>query len=190
MSEPPQEAEDGSGPFLERRYSIEIEGSPRSPAELLREIATHLAELAPDFLAVFEKTEGTEDELRVGDELHIRILGPWNGSVRVREATAEAFELETLEGHPEAGRIRFWVERIEGVPGGLRFVIRSRARSRDGFVAFVYGTLGIGKAVQEQMWTLFCERVVERAGGKQRGPVHVVTDNHDAPEEPPEHHTR
>ena len=190
MSEQPQPAESGSGPFLERRYSVEIEGAPCTAEELLETIGTHLGELAPGLFAEFEKTRGSPDELRAGDELFIRILGPWNGSVRVCETTREAFELETLEGHPEAGRIRFWVEPLDGAAGGLRFVIRSRARSRDGLVALAYGTLGIGKAVQEQMWTMFCRNVVARSGGRQRGEIHVVTDERDAPEEPAEHHTR
>ena len=189
-TQPTQTAADGSGPFLERRYSVDIEGATQAPSDLVAYVGTHMGELAPKLLAEFEGGRAAGDALRVGDEMHIRILGPWNGSVRVCESDAESFELETLEGHPEAGKIRFWAEPIADLAGGLRFVVRSRARSRDGLVAFTYATLGVGKAIQEEMWVAFCERVAEASGGKQRGDVHVTTDDRDAPHEPVEHHTR
>ncbi len=185
-----QPAATGAGPFLERRYYIDITKPTLPAADLLRHITCHLADLAPDLLAEFEKTEGGPDTLTVGDEFHIRILGPWNGSVRVSAVEAAAFELSTLDGHPEAGRIRFSLEAKEAAVDTLRFQIHSWARSRDGLVAFAYGALGLGKQVQEQTWVTFCERVVEASGGAAAGPVHVVTDNHDAPEEPAEHHAR
>ena len=45
--------------------------------------------------------------MRVGDEFTIRIPGPWDGPVRAVEVDATSFGFVTLEGHLEAGRIRF-----------------------------------------------------------------------------------
>lgn len=186
-----QSADSGSGPLLERRYFIDLDHPRLSAAALFQYVSRHVAELAPDLLAEFEKTHGApDDELRVGHEFHIRILGPWNGRVRVVEVGPRHFELCTLDGHPEAGRIRFAVRELALPRGAVRFEIRSRARSRDGLVAFAYATIGVGKQLQEETWVTFCRRVAEAGGGEPLGPVQVITHNHDAPAEPAEQHTR
>ena len=130
---------------------------------------------SPSLLADFEKKDGPGRPLQVGDEFHITILGPWNGSVRVTEVGPTAFAFITLEGHPEAGRIRFEAHYLDERPGVLRFEIRSRARSRDGLVAFAYATTGIGKKVQEATWMEFCSRVAQASGGQALGEVTVET---------------
>ncbi|MBC7447363.1 MAG: DUF1990 family protein [Hymenobacteraceae bacterium] len=183
-----QPAATGAGPLLERRYYVDLAHPRLTAAVLLRYITCHLTELSPGLLADFEKVQGAPGELAVGHEFHIKILGPWNGTVRVTEVGERYFEFCTLDGHPEAGRIRFSVE--ERPAGALRFEIHSRARARDGLVAFAYATIGVGKRVQEQTWVMFCERVAEASGGELLGSVHVVTDDRDAPAEPAEHHTR
>ena len=189
-AESEQPADTGAGPFLERRYYVDITRSQLDAAALLRYVTCHVAELAPGLLADFEKVRGEPDDLQAGDEFHIKILGPWNGAVRVTEVGERHFEFCTLEGHPEAGRIRFSVQERAAPAAVLRFEIHSWARSRDGLVAFAYAALGVGKHVQEQTWVTFCERVAAASGGEPLGPVHVVTDNRDIPEEPAEHHTR
>lgn len=185
-----QSAAAGAGPLLERRYYVDIARPRLDAAALLRYVTSHVAELSPGLLADFEKVKGAPSELQVGHEFHIKILGPWNGSVRVTEVGEQHFEFCTLDGHPEAGRIRFSVQELPAPAGALRFEIHSWARSRDGLVAFAYATIGVGKQVQEQTWVTFCERVAEASGGELLGPVHVVTDDRDAPHEPAEHHIR
>ena len=76
----------------------------------------------------------------------------------------------TLEGHPEAGRIRFEVHPLDGRPDALRFEIHSLARSRDGLVAFAYDTWGAAGSMQEATWVEFCQRVGEAQRGPGAGP--------------------
>ncbi|GAA4359591.1 DUF1990 family protein [Hymenobacter saemangeumensis] len=178
MSDHPQieqPATEGSGPWLERRYFIDVARPRLSPAELMAEVRCDVPRFSPELLAGFEKQAGADNGLQVGDEFHITILGPWNGCVRVTEVGATAFEFITLEGHPEAGRIRFEAHNLDGRPDVLHFEIRSRARSRDGLVAFAYDTLGIGKKVQEATWVEFCHRVAQASGGQALGDVTVET---------------
>jgi hypothetical protein len=175
MSKPEQPASTGSGPFFERCYQVSFQHSRQSAAELFYTITCEIERFSPDLLASFEKTKGAGHCLEVGDEFKIRILGPWNGSVRVTEMGADYFELITLENHPEAGRIRFSLRPHPSLPETLQFEIHSWARSRDGLVAFTYDTLGIGKKVQEQTWRTFCERVADYCGGLPLGPVSVET---------------
>ncbi|MCB2409777.1 DUF1990 family protein [Hymenobacter lucidus] len=179
MKKPEQPASTGSGPLFERRYWIDIEKPTLSAEELMEAIQCNVEFYSPDLLAEFEKVKGEDHRLRKGDEFAIKILGPWNGSVRVTEVTKDCFEFITLEDHPEAGRIRFAVEPLgKAGASGLRFEIHSWARSRDGLVAFTYDTLGMGKRVQQQTWESFCQRVAQASGG-HHGPVEVETIEHD-----------
>jgi len=175
MSQPEQPAAHGAGPQLERRYFVDLARARLSPAQLMQAIQADLPHFSPELLADFEQRAGEPGVLRVGDEFHIKILGPWNGSVRVVQVSATRFELATLAGHPEAGRICFEVHHLDERPGELRFEIRSLARSRDGLVAFAYDTLGGGRLMQAATWIEFCRRVAEASGGQALGPVTVET---------------
>ncbi|MDJ0365605.1 DUF1990 family protein [Hymenobacter sp. H14-R3] len=168
----------GTGPELARRYYLDVERPRLTPAQLMAAVQADLPSFSPGLLADFERTQGTEGELHVGDEFHIKILGPWNGSVRVTQVSASSFELVTLAGHPEAGTICFEAHALDSRPDALRFEIRSLARSRDGLVAFAYDTIGGGKLMQEATWVEFCERVGQASGGQALGPVVVETTRH------------
>ena len=176
---PEQPASTGSGPLLERRYFLDVARPRQSPAQLMAAVQADVPHFSPDALANFKKKAGDDGPIKVGDEFHISILGPWNGSVRVTDVGATFFEFVTLEGHPEAGRIRFEAHYLDGSPDVLRFEISSSARSRDGLVAFAYDTLGGGKLMQEATWTEFCHRVAAASGGKALGIVIVETFRHD-----------
>lgn len=178
-----QPAARGSGPALERRYFIDVERPRLTPAQLMAAVQADLPSFSPGLLADFERTRGQEgSSLHVGDEFHIKIFGPWNGSVRVTAAGPTSFEFVTLEGHPEAGHIRFEAHALDGRADALRFEIRSLARSRDGLVAFAYDTLGGGRLMQEATWVEFCQRAAQASGGQALGPVAVETVRHAANE--------
>lgn len=181
MSEPTAEqpAATGSGPLLERRYFIDVARPHLTPAQLMAAVQADVPRFSPVVLADFRKKTGDDDALQPGDEFSIKILGPWNGCVRVTEVCPTAFEFITLEGHPEAGRIRFETHYLDDRPDMLRFEIRSLARSRDGLVAFAYDTLGGGKLLQEATWVEFCQRVAAASGGQALGNVVVETFRHD-----------
>jgi hypothetical protein len=178
-SKPEQPAATGSGPLLERRYFIDVTRASKSPAQLMAEVQADVPRFSPEALADFKRKNGDEGPIKVSDEFHITILGPWNGSVRVTDVGTTSFELITLEGHPEAGRIRFEAHYLNDSPDILRFEIRSSARSRDGLVAFAYDTLGGGKLLQEATWTEFCRRVAQASGGQALHDVVVETFRHD-----------
>jgi hypothetical protein len=177
-SQAEQPAAQGAGPKLERRYFIDVERPHLTPVQLMAAVQADLPSFSPGLLANFERTRGTDGSLNVGDEFHIKILGPWNGSVRVTQVSPTAFDFVTLEGHPEAGHISFEVHPLDGRPDALRFEIHSLARSRDGLVAFAYDTIGGGKLMQEATWVEFCQRVAKASGGQALGPVTIETIRH------------
>jgi hypothetical protein len=179
QSDAEQPAATGSGPWLERRYYIDVVRPHLTPAQLMAQVQADLPHFSPELLANFKKESGAEHtSLRVGDEFSIKILGPWNGSVRVTSVSSSSFEFITLEGHPEAGRIRFEAHPLDGRPDALRFEISSRARSRDGLVAFAYDTIGGGLLMQKATWVEFCRRVAAACGGQTLADVVVETERH------------
>ena len=161
---------DGDGAIFHRRYRVEIAGSKFTSSALIREVGLRFNQLSPSALAEFEKVKGKPWSLEVGDEFDIQILGPWNGSVRVSEVLPDSFSFVTLEGHPEAGQIRFQSALISG---RLSFEIVSWARSRDPLVALAYGAGG--KEIQKSTWVQFLEAIVELSGGMQLGEITVET---------------
>jgi len=172
-----QSASDGSGPLVHRRYEVELPDRAVSRDIVLRLMQLHLTELAPAVLATFEKSEGIDEVFRVGDEYEITMLGPWNGAVRVAEMTTDGFTLVTLDGHPEAGHITFTVREDATSRGALQVRIESWARSRNSLVAAAYGTLGIGKQVQTEVWITFLQRLAVLAGVSTRPEVHITTES-------------
>ncbi len=171
-----QLAPTGSGPLFHRRYAALITGSVMSASALLRTLQRNLSDLAPSGLAHFEKSRGSDGLARVGDEYEITMLGPWNGRVRVIESTPRHFTLVTLDGHPEAGHITFSVSETSEFTDTLQVVIESWARARDSVVAVAYGTLGVGKQMQTEVWITFLQRLGALAGMEHTPEVRITTE--------------
>ncbi|MDQ4072041.1 MAG: DUF1990 domain-containing protein [Actinomycetota bacterium] len=164
--------EDGAGPLVHRLYRAQIRGSAMSPEELIEAMKADLDEVAPSEFASFQKVEGAEGRLAVGDEYVVRMPGPWDGPVRVVASTPASFRLATLDGHLEAGQIEF---RASAAHQTLDFVIESWARSGDRFSDLLYTHLRMSKEVQLHMWTSVLERVAELSGGRTSGGIAITT---------------
>jgi hypothetical protein len=167
-----QSVEHGVGPLLHRRYAVVVDGPRTSPEELIRIFAGRPNRAAPADAAVFVKTRGDEDEMRVSDEFLIRMPGPWDGPVRVVDTTPTSFRLATLRGHLEAGQIEFRARR-EG--DALRFEIESSARPGDRLSHVLYNLVPVAKEIQLNLWVETCLRLAARSGGRLRGGVDVHT---------------
>ncbi|HYE95111.1 MAG TPA: DUF1990 family protein [Rubricoccaceae bacterium] len=180
---PVQAPEDGAGAAFHRRYWVDIEGATLSAEALMAKVQADPGAFSPVEIARFEKTKGEEGQLAVGDEFFIHITSPWNGPVRTTRVTPTSFTFCTLEGHLEAGQIRFSLKPHLTDPDVLRFTIESWARSRDALVDFAYDKLLVARTAQQAMWTFYCERIVEASGGRRRGDIEVVTERAPAPDE-------
>jgi hypothetical protein len=170
-AEDQQALADGSGPLLHRTYAVRITGAKLSPARLMSQVGTSLNWASPE-MAVFRKTRGADSVLRAGDELVVRMPGPWDGPVRVDHCDDTSFRLITLDGHLEAGQIEF-----RAVPDGdaLRFEIESWARAGDRLADVLYNRLRLAKEIQLNMWTHFCLRAADLSGGRPQGGVTIRT---------------
>ncbi|GAA0238078.1 hypothetical protein GCM10009527_038290 [Actinomadura nitritigenes] len=164
----------GVGPVYQRRYSVRIVGSDLDAPALMDRLRADVNTASPVEFAVFDKISGSSPRLELGDEYDVHMPGPWNLPVRVVERTPRSFRLATLQGHIEAGEIEFRAKDTED--GALRFTIESWTRSGDRLADLLYDRVRMAKEMQLHMWTHFCCRVAELAGGRPAGDVEVLTE--------------
>jgi hypothetical protein len=162
----------GSGALFHRRYRVRIRDSRLSAEELMARVQANPDEAAPSEFATVKNASGPEGGMRPGDEYVVRMPGPWDGPVRVVEATPSCFRLLTLSGHLEAGQIMF---SANGGDGGIEFEIESWARAGDRLSDLLYDRLRMSKETQVHMWTSFLERVVGLSGGTRDGRLEIHT---------------
>jgi hypothetical protein len=167
-----QHMEDGVGPLFHRLYRARIRESRLSPDELVDQLRADLNRATPTELARFLKVRGGDGALTEGDELVVRMPGPWDGPVRVTATTPTSFRFVTLSGHLEAGQIEFRASQSDGL---LRFEIESWARSGDRLSNLLYHHLRMAKEVQLHMWTSFLEQVADLAEGRLTGGVEIIS---------------
>jgi uncharacterized protein (UPF0548 family) len=166
-----QGAADGVGPLFHRRYATQVRDTSVTPEALMSRLVADINDAAPTSFARFVRTRGEPGSVQVGDEFVVRMPGPWDGPVRVVGADATSFTLATLEGHLEAGQIRFSASRGRH----LEFRIEGWARSGDRLSNLLYQHLRMAKEVQLHMWVSFLEAVVRLSGGRMTGGIDIKT---------------
>ena len=166
----------GCGPVFHRIYRAEVRKPLVRAAELMSVIRNDPNVACPVEIARFERTARDCAGLEAGEEMRIRLPGPWNGPVRVVEVTSSSFRLATLVGHMEAGEIEF---RAEDTVDGLSIEIESWARSSDRAFDIVYDRLRLARELQLDMWAFFLERMTQVSGGALADGIDVFTQRCD-----------
>jgi hypothetical protein len=170
-----QRAGDGLGPLYHRRYEIAFTDSELTCEQIVSALRDDPNTATLRDISRFEPIGGTTLPFDVGDELIVRLPGPWNGPVRVVEVTERSFRLVTLDGHMEAGEISFTAAVNER--GWIVFRIESWARAGDALFNLLYHRLPVARELQLHMWSHFCESVVRMAGGVVMTNVELHTCN-------------
>jgi len=168
-----QGVEDGFGPLMHRSYVTRVREAQLTAPELISAFGARPNRATPRALASFVKLSGEEGELRAGDELTVRMPGPWDGPVRAVEVSPTHFSFVTLDGHLEAGRIRF--EARDLAPGRLEVRIEAWARGGDRLSNLLFDRLRVNKEVQLHMWTSVLERLTRLSGGRRDGLIEITT---------------
>ncbi len=161
----------GAGPLFHRRYRGRIREADMAARKLIDTISSDLDLVAPREFASFTKVRGENGGMTVGDEYVVRMPGPWDGPVRVIEKTPQSFRFVTLEGHLEAGQIRFEARDADL----LEFTIESWARAGDRLSNLLFEHLRMSKEIQLHMWTSVTQRVAELSGGRLTGGIEIRT---------------
>lgn len=163
--------EDGVGPLFHRRYSADIDLHLCGAEEVMALFIAAPDQMVPGEVAIFD-AEGDHVDLRPGDDMVVRMPGPWNGPVRVLEVTPTSFRLATRCGHLEAGQIEF-----RATDHGMRllFEIESWARSSSWAADLLYDRLRLSRQIQSYMWVRCCARICAVSGGRMRNGVEIYT---------------
>jgi hypothetical protein len=177
IDEDVQRLADGVGPLFHRLYRARIRDARLTPDELIGRLTADPNRASPTELARFIPAHG-QGPIVVGDEIIVRMPGPWDGPVRVTAMTDTSFRFTTLDGHLEAGQIEFRATRADEF---LQFEIESWARSGDRLSNLLYTHLRMAKEVQLHMWTSFLEQVCRLAGGRLTGGVEIISRKVDDP---------
>jgi Domain of unknown function (DUF1990) len=178
VDEDVQAMEDGVGPLFHRLYRARIRDARVSPEELIGRLTADPNQASPTELARFLRVGREHGRIRIGDELVVRMPGPWDGPVRVTATSDTSFRFTTLSGHLEAGQIEF---RAAQTGEMLSFEIESWARSGDRLSNLLYHHLRMAKEVQLHMWTSFLEQVCKLSGGRLTGGVEIISRKVDDP---------
>ena len=159
-----QRAGAGHGSLFHRKYWIYVTDEKLGPEELMEHMVADLNRVTPTGMASFQRRDGQQPQsIDVGDELVVRLPGPWNGPVRVVERSPTTFRFMTLKGHMEAGEIEFRTSYDER--GFLLFEINSWTRSGDQLFRWLYERFPLGREMQLFMWSQVCQRVAKLSGG-------------------------
>lgn len=159
-----QRPDDGVGDLYHRRYYVAYTDGELGADRLIPELLSNLNAASPTEFSTFEPIDKDDDEpLEVGDELVVRLPGPWDGPVRIVDITESSFRLATLQGHMEAGEIEFRARTNEH--DWTIFEIESWARSGDKIFHWLYDKLPLAREMQLHMWSHFCQRVVRIGKG-------------------------
>jgi hypothetical protein len=162
----------GVGPLFRRLFAVTIADPSVTAATLIANVTANLNRGMPSEVAAVERVSGTPGKLAVGDEIVVRMPGPWDGPVRVVHRSATSLRLATLHGHLEAGQIEF---RARPEHSQLRFEIEAWARPASRLVHLLYTHLRLAKEIQLNMWVRFCRSAADLAGGRVRGGVTIRT---------------
>lgn len=166
-----QPLEQGRGPALHREFRVRAVGARRRAADLVDALARDMNRAVVPGVARFDYVAASGD-LAVGEELVVRMPGPWDGPVRVLSREPTAFRLGTLTGHVEAGQIEF---AARDLGDDLEFGITTWARGGDRIADVLYSRLGLAKQMQYLLWVEFCVRAAALAGGRVPDGVTVRT---------------
>ena len=162
----------GSGAAYRRRYRVQVERPLLTSEGLMSILMVNPNVACPLEIGRFEREVESARPMEVGEEMRVRLPGPWNGPVRVVDVTDTSFRLATLRGHMEAGEIEF---RARDEDARLVFEIESWARSGDRVFDLLYDRMGVGRELQLDMWAYFLERVAQVSGGAALHGIEVST---------------
>lgn len=152
----------GEGPTLHRLYEAMVREPQIDAERLVAIVAANPNVIAPTEVLRFEKTSGEPGPLREGDELLIRMAGPWNGPVAVTARSPLCIRLAATGGHAQLGQFEL---RAREEPGGI--VLEIQTRERAAVRAFrLLQRIGLIRRMQSYTWAHMLEDAARLAGGR------------------------
>lgn len=160
------------GRAVHRRFSLRIVEPEISAEQLATIIATDPNLVSPWEVLRWE-LPGPRRRMRPGDDVLIRMAGPWNGPMRVVVREPHRLRLRTRPGNAVRGELEL---RLLEDEGGLVAEIELWERAERPVFALLHDRLGLTARMQTHTWAEFLLRTRSISGGRAEGPVRVVTE--------------
>ncbi len=154
----------GLGPVAHRLYTATIRSPKLAPEQLLAIIAANPNVIAPTEILRFERPPGQHNSLQKGDELLIRMAGPWNGPMQVTERGDARLRLGALLGHAQHGQIELRV-RHRNDHEDIEIEVQTRERAA-GLSFYLLQRIGLIKRMQSYTWAEMLQNAARVAGGQ------------------------
>ncbi len=161
------------GAAVHRCFSLRIVEPAISAEQLARIVSADPNLVSPWEVLRWELPERERRGLRAGDELLVRMAGPWNGPLRVCAIEPRRLRFETRPGHAVKGELEM---RLQEDGEGLLAEIELWERADSRPLAFLHDRLGITTRMQTHTWVEFLQRTRRVSGGRAAGPVMIRTE--------------
>jgi hypothetical protein len=165
-------ANSSAGLATHRRFSLRICDSQISAEQLATIVSSDPNLVSPWEVLRWELPASERRRLAPGDDVLIRMAGPWNGVLRVIERDAERLRLQTQSGSALKGELEL---RLRKDDGALLAEIELWERADNRLLAILHDHLGLTSRMQTHTWVEFLQRTCSVSGGCPDGPVHVHT---------------
>lgn len=159
--DPVHQDDRGVEPVTHRLYSATIREPKLTAERVVAIIAADPNVVAPSEVLRFEKNNGEPGDLREGDQLLIRMAGPWNVPVEVTKRWEQGLQLTARRGQPQLGQVEL---RARAEDGEVVLEIQTRERATGvGFQALQ--RIGLIRRMQTYTWGEMLENAAQLAGG-------------------------
>lgn len=160
--DPGHRSEHGVGPTLHRLYEAMIREPEIDAERLVAIVAANPNVIAPSEVLRFEKTSGEPGGLQEGDEVLIRMAGPWNGPVTVTARSPHCIRMAATGGHAQLGQFEL---RARDEPDGIALEVQTRERAA-GRTFRLLQRIGLIRRMQSYTWAHMLEDGARLAGGR------------------------
>ncbi len=165
LRDSPSQTEPGLGPVAHHLYVATTRSPQLATEQLLAIIAADPNVVAPTEVLRFQRPPGTSGSLQKGDEVLIRMAGPWNGPMRVTEKGDERLRLAALPGHPQHGQIELRVRPRNGEHNDIVIELQTRERAA-GLSFYLLQRVGLIQRMQSYTWAEILQNAARLAGGQ------------------------
>lgn len=156
---PEQLPDDGVGPLHRKRYWADIRGATVAPESLFHVFCRRFQELTPDHMDLSAEPATPTGVLAYGQTVTMALPLRGNVQVRVAELGPRLLTLQTVQGHPLAGAVRFTLEPNDTA---LRFQVEIFDRAANILDWLAMAT--VGGRLQNASWREIVENVVGESG--------------------------
>ncbi len=164
---PEQLPDDGLGAFHHKRYWADVEAPYTGAPALFEKLCARFHAITPGAMDLEAEPGSPTAVLHLHQTVTMALPLRGNVQVRVAELAPLSLTLQTVEGHPLAGAVRFAFEEGEREGEGarpFRFSVELWDRAADPFDWAAMTVLGNG--LQAANWRAIVATVVEESGGE------------------------